>query len=42
MRGSCKFLVWLIASLALVGCTTTDDYPTGTIEQKYAAPGPKP
>jgi len=25
--------------LALVGCTTTDDHPTGTIEQKYAASG---
>jgi len=41
MRSSCKFLVWLIASLALVGCTTTDDHATGTIEQKYAAPGPQ-
>ena len=41
MRGSCKFLVWLIASLALVGCTTTDDHATGTIEQKYAALGPQ-
>jgi hypothetical protein len=41
-RDSCKFLVWLIASLALFGCTTTDDHATGAIEQKYAAPGPQP
>src|SRR6516162_5920776 len=39
-RGSCKFLVWLTASLALFGCTTTDDHATSAIEQKYAAPGP--
>jgi len=41
MRGSGKFLVWLTVSLALVGCTTTDDRPTGAIEQRYAAPGPQ-
>ena len=41
LRDSCKFLVWLIASLALVACKATDDHPTGAIEKKYAAPGPQ-
>jgi hypothetical protein len=40
LRGGCKFLVWLIVLLALVGCRATDDYPTGSIEKKYPAPGP--
>jgi hypothetical protein len=40
-RGSFKFLVWLIASLALAGCVATDDHATGVIEIKYAAPGPQ-
>ena len=39
LRRSRKFLVCLIASLALVGCGATDDHATGAIEKKYAAPG---
>lgn len=38
---SCKFLFWLVASIAFASCTKTDDHPTGVIERKYAAPGPQ-